>query len=63
MEFLNVVAILVAGLMVGCELAIVAFIHPALDTLPDTAHQPAASAIARVFGTANRNTKPYWAWG
>jgi uncharacterized membrane protein len=50
MEVLNVVAILVAGLMVGSELAIAAFIHPTLDQLPDTVHQPAASAIARVLG-------------
>lgn len=35
MEVLNVVAILAAGLMVGCELAIAAFIHPTLDKLPD----------------------------
>jgi len=56
MEFLNVVAILVAGLMVGCELSIAAFIHPTLDKLPDQAHQPAASAIARVLGTV----MPFW---
>ncbi|MGD0942071.1 MAG: DUF1772 domain-containing protein [Terracidiphilus sp.] len=56
MEILNVVAIMVAGLMVGCELAIAAFIHPTLDKLPDSAHQPAASAIARVLGTV----MPFW---
>jgi len=56
MEVLNVVAILVAGLMVGCELAIAAFIHPTLDTLPDEAHLPAASALARVLGTV----MPFW---
>jgi uncharacterized membrane protein len=56
MEILNVVAILVAGLMVGCESAIAAFIHPTLDTLPDQAHLPAASAIARVLGTV----MPFW---
>ena len=52
MEALNVVSIFVAGLMVGCELAIAAFIHPTLNTLPDKVHLPAASAIARVMGTA-----------
>ena len=52
MEVLNVVSILVAGLMVGCELAIAAFIHPTLNTLPDEVHLPAASTIARVMGTA-----------
>jgi uncharacterized membrane protein len=56
MEILNVVAIMIAGLMVGCELAIAAFIHPTLDKLPDEAHQPAASALARVLGTV----MPFW---
>jgi|ERR1700733_14167009 uncharacterized membrane protein len=56
MEVLNVVAITVAGLMVGCELAIAAFIHPTLDKLPDDAHLPVASAIARVLGTV----MPFW---
>lgn len=56
MEILNVVAIMVAGLMVGCELAIAVFIHPTLDKLPDHAHLPAASAIARVLGTV----MPFW---
>ena len=56
MEVLNVVAMIVAGLMVGCELAIAAFIHPTLDTLPDDAHLPVASALARVLGTV----MPFW---
>jgi uncharacterized membrane protein len=56
MEALNVVAILFAGLMVGCELAIAALIHPTLDTLPEAVHLPAASAIARVMG----KVMPFW---
>ena len=56
MEVLNVIAIIVAGLMVGCELAIAAFVHPTLDKLPDDAHLPAASALARVLGTV----MPFW---
>ncbi len=56
MEILNVAAILVAGLMVGCELSIAAFIHPTLNKLPNEAHLPAASAIARVLGTV----MPFW---
>ena len=56
MEILNVVAIIVAGLMVGCELAIAAFVHPTLDTLPDEVHLPAASALARVLG----RFMPFW---
>jgi uncharacterized membrane protein len=55
-QTLNVIAILVAGLMVGCELSIAAFIHPTLDTLPDNVPRPAASAIARVMGTV----MPFW---
>jgi uncharacterized membrane protein len=47
-EVLNVVAIIVAGLMVGNELAIAAFVHPTLERLPDAVHLPAASALARV---------------
>lgn len=56
MEILSVVAVLVAGLMVGCELAIAVFIHPMLDRLPDEAHLPAASALARLLGTV----MPFW---
>jgi len=56
MEYLNVVAIIVAGLMVGSELTIAAFVHPTLDRLPDNAHLPAASALARVLG----RFMPFW---
>ena len=56
MEVLNVVAIIVAGLMVGSELSIAAFVHPTLDRLPDDVHLPAASALARVLGTV----MPFW---
>jgi uncharacterized membrane protein len=56
MEALNVVAIIVAGLMVGCELAIAAYVHPTLDKLPDDVHLPAASALARVLG----KFMPFW---
>ena len=56
MEVLNVVAIIVAGLMVGNELAIAAFVHPTLDELPDDVHLPAASALARVLGSF----MPFW---
>jgi uncharacterized membrane protein len=56
MEVLNVVAIIVAGLMVGSELAIAAFVHPTLDRLPDDVHLPAASALARMQG----RFMPFW---
>jgi len=51
MEALGVVVIIVAGLLVGTELAIAALVHPTLDKLPDDVHLPAASALARVLGT------------
>ena len=56
LEYLNVVAIIVAGLMVGSELAIAAFVHPTLDRLPDSVHLPVASALARVLG----RFMPFW---
>jgi uncharacterized membrane protein len=56
MEVLNVVAIIVAGLMVGSELAIAVFVHPTLDKLPDDVHLPAASALAVVSG----RFMPFW---
>jgi hypothetical protein len=56
MEYLNVVAIIVAGLMVRSELAIAAFVHPTLDRLPDNVHLPVASALARVRG----RFMPFW---
>ena len=55
-EVLHVVAILVAGLLVGSELAIAAFVHPTLNRLPDTVHLPVASALARVLGRVS----PFW---
>jgi uncharacterized membrane protein len=56
MEALNVIAIIVAGLMVGDELAIAMFVNPALDRLPDDVHLPAASVLARVLG----RFMPFW---
>src|SRR5438046_9631752 len=56
MEVLNVIAIIVAGLMVGSELSIAAFVHPTLCRLPDAVHLPAASALARVLG----RFMPFW---
>ncbi len=56
LEVISVVAFIVAGLMVGSELAIAAFVHPTLDKLPDDVHLPAASALARVQG----KFMPFW---
>ena len=44
------------GCLVGCELAIAAFVHPTLDKLPDDVHLLAASALARVLGSF----MPFW---
>jgi uncharacterized membrane protein len=56
MEVLSAAAIIVAGLMVGSELAVAAFVHPTLDKLPDDVHLPAANALARVQG----RFMPFW---
>ena len=56
MAILNVFAILVAGLMVGSELAIAAFVHPTLVRLSDTVHLQTASALGRVSG----RFMPFW---
>ena len=53
---LTAVAILLAGLMVGTELAIAAFVHPTLTQLPDQVHLPAATALARLQG----KIMPFW---
>lgn len=53
MVILNVIALIVAGLMVGSELAIAAFVHPTLDRLPDNVHLPVVRALARVQGPAS----------
>ena len=55
-EVPGVFVIIAAGLLVGTELSIAAFVHPALAKLPDNVHQPAASAIARVLGSV----MPVW---
>ena len=50
MEVLTVITVVAAGLMVGSELAVAAFVHPTLDRLPDEVHLPVASALARALG-------------
>ena len=47
---LEVATVTVAGLLVGNELAVAAFVHPTLWRLPDAVHLPAASALARILG-------------
>jgi uncharacterized membrane protein len=49
-EWVPVISILVAALMVGNELTVAAFLHPTLYRLPAAAHASAARAFARLFG-------------
>lgn len=56
MQAFSIVAIIAAGLMVGSELAVAAFVHPTLNRLADGVHLPAASAMARVLG----RVMPFW---
>ncbi len=53
---LDLLAIAVTGLMVGNEVAVAAFIHPAISRLPPTVHLGAAAAIARTLG----HVMPFW---
>jgi uncharacterized membrane protein len=55
-EVLNTFAIVVAGLMVGSEVAIAVFVHPTLDRQPDDVHLPVSVALARVMG----RVMPFW---
>jgi len=59
MAILNVFAIIVAGLMIGSELAIAAFAHPTFVRLSDTVHLPTASALELVAGTEGRHFAAY----
>jgi hypothetical protein len=54
MAILNVFAIIIAGLMVGSELAIAAFAHPTLVRLSDTV----SFANCECSGTCRRNGRP-----
>ena len=53
-EYLNVVAIIVAG----SELAIAAFVYPTLDRLPDNVHLPVASAKQKQIELFNEFLHP-----
>ncbi len=53
---LDVLAILVAALMTGNELAIAAFVHPGLCRLDDQTHARAAQVLAQRLG----RVMPFW---
>ncbi len=52
----EVIAIMVAGAMVGNEFCISVFVHPRLRALDDRAHAAAAQALAGALGAA----MPFW---
>lgn len=53
---LELAAIVVAGTMVGNELAVAVFFHPRIRALDDATHVRAAQALAAVFG----RVMPFW---
>lgn len=55
-SLLELAAIVVAGTLVGSELAVAVFVHPRLSALDDATHVRAVSSLAAVFGRA----MPFW---
>ncbi len=55
-HFLELAAIVVAGTMVGNELAVAIFFHPRISALDDATHVRAAQALAAALGRA----MPFW---
>lgn len=53
---LQTITLVLAGLMVGNELAVAAFIHPQIRVLDDKVHTASAQAFARIYGTV----MPFW---
>jgi hypothetical protein len=53
---LEVAAIVVAGTMVGNELAVAMFFHPRISRLDDTTHVRAAQTLAQALG----RVMPFW---
>ncbi len=55
-QVLEIVAIVVAGTMVGNELAVAVFVHPRLSRLDDASHVRAVQPLAAVLGAV----MPFW---
>jgi hypothetical protein len=53
---MQILALLLLGTLTGNELAVSAFVHPAISKLPDAAHAASAQAIARIYG----KYAPFW---
>jgi uncharacterized membrane protein len=56
MQVLGIVTVVVAGLMVGVELAVAVFVNPIFDRLPEDGGLAARGDGARVLGRA----MPFW---
>ena len=56
MNLLQLAAIVVAGTMVGNELAVAVFFHPRISALDDATHVRAAQALAAALG----RVMPFW---
>lgn len=55
-DIVNIVALVIAGPMVGVEIAVAAVTNPIFDRLPDDAYRLARSAGSRVLG----KVMPFW---
>jgi Domain of unknown function (DUF1772) len=55
-EIINIVAVVIAGPMVGVETAVAAVTNPIVDRLPDDAYRLARSIGSRVLG----KVMPFW---
>jgi uncharacterized membrane protein len=55
-QLLELAAIVMAGTMVGNELAVAVFVHPRLSRLDDASHVRAVQPLAAVLGTV----MPFW---
>ena len=53
---MNILALLLLGTLTGNELAVGAFVHPALSRLPDAVHAASAQNVARIYGKIG----PFW---
>ena len=53
---MNTLALFLVGTLTGNELAVSAFVHPAISGLADDKHAASAQAIARVYG----KYAPFW---
>lgn len=49
---MDILALLLLGTLTGNELAVGAFVHPALTRLPDDQHAAGAQSLARSYGKA-----------